>query len=113
MPNETAADEKKLGFWVVFFVVDQYVLPGQIIVRQRGTQFHAGQNVSNIFILVVWYDRLCIVLTLKTISRLLSPGLALRQSCQLDLSCSARFLSWTINKLSTLKTPSPDGWSSR
>ncbi|KAG7528927.1 hypothetical protein FFLO_05884 [Filobasidium floriforme] len=25
---------------------DQYVLPGQIIVRQRGTQFHAGQNVG-------------------------------------------------------------------
>lgn len=25
---------------------DQYVLPGQIIVRQRGNQFHAGQNVG-------------------------------------------------------------------
>lgn len=25
---------------------DQYVLPGQIIVRQRGSTFHAGQHVS-------------------------------------------------------------------
>ncbi|KAI5451621.1 54S ribosomal protein L2 mitochondrial [Naganishia albida] len=25
---------------------DQYVLPGQIIVRQRGNQFHAGQDVG-------------------------------------------------------------------
>ncbi|KAH7889636.1 ribosomal L27 protein-domain-containing protein [Phlebopus sp. FC_14] len=25
---------------------DQYVIPGNIIVRQRGTQFHPGQNVK-------------------------------------------------------------------
>ncbi|KAI9571487.1 ribosomal L27 protein-domain-containing protein [Boletus coccyginus] len=25
---------------------DQYVIPGNIIVRQRGTQFHPGQNVA-------------------------------------------------------------------
>lgn len=25
---------------------DQYVLPGDIIVRQRGTRFHAGENVG-------------------------------------------------------------------
>ena len=102
--NETVADGRDLALGWLF--VDQYVLPGQIIVRQRGTQFHAGQNVSETFLLVVWYDRLCVALTLKTISRLPFPGLALLQSCQLDLSCSARFLSWTINKLSTLKTPS-------
>lgn len=48
--NETAADGKKFGLVCLF--VDQYVLPGQIIVRQRGTQFHAGQNVSETFLLV-------------------------------------------------------------
>lgn len=32
---------------------DQYVLPGQIIVRQRGTQFHAGQNVSVSFAICI------------------------------------------------------------
>ena len=25
--------------------IDQYVIPGNIIVRQRGTQFHPGQHV--------------------------------------------------------------------
>jgi ribosomal protein L27 len=26
---------------------DQYVIPGNIIVRQRGTQFHPGQHVRH------------------------------------------------------------------
>lgn len=28
--------------------LDQHVIPGNIIVRQRGTQFHPGQNVFNL-----------------------------------------------------------------
>ncbi len=32
------------------FATDQYVIPGNIIVRQRGTQFHPGQHVGSLFV---------------------------------------------------------------
>ncbi|EIW70128.1 hypothetical protein TREMEDRAFT_23999, partial [Tremella mesenterica DSM 1558] len=34
---------KRLG---VKKFTDQYVLPGQILIRQRGTEYHPGQNVG-------------------------------------------------------------------
>jgi ribosomal protein L27 len=39
----TVEDDSALTY---FFLADQYVIPGNIIVRQRGTQFHPGPHVS-------------------------------------------------------------------
>ncbi|KAI0273588.1 ribosomal L27 protein-domain-containing protein [Gloeopeniophorella convolvens] len=41
--NHGGSPGKRLG---VKKFSDQYVIPGNIIVRQRGTQFHAGQHVK-------------------------------------------------------------------
>ncbi|EGN95499.1 hypothetical protein SERLA73DRAFT_142231 [Serpula lacrymans var. lacrymans S7.3] len=41
--NHGGSPGKRLG---VKKFSDQYVIPGNIIVRQRGTQFHPGQNVK-------------------------------------------------------------------
>ena len=95
----------------VYLFIDQQVIPGNIIVRQRGTLFHPGQHVRDLILDIDLYLTMIVRLrwdgtTQYTPSRLGLFGFTRRSGCEvlddLLVSCWNVERSFPVTRLSAV-----------